>query len=587
MRSSSQQIFFLVTVILCHCIYYTDAQKVPKKKHGDDIKKESSSHLTETEQIKFTTLYFNGSKEKILGNYDQAASLYSQCIRINPKSASAMYELAGVYKEQGKYSDALYFARRASNLEPGNKWFLLLLAECYLNNNLFGNAAGVYEGLTKIYPYDLEFYDRWVNTLLQMGKLLDAIKVYDIVEKKFGVREEITLQKQRIYIKLGKLDKAVDEINRLMRANPREVRYYELLSDLYRANSMFDKALETLNRIPEIDPANGNVHLKLADLYRSSGKINNALEELKIAFSRPDIDLSLKMGHLMSLHLFTELNRDYKPQLLELTKILVETHPDEARSHAIYGDYLLRERNLEDAISHYAKAIELDKNAFGVWNQLVLTLTDLKQYDELYRTTLSAIELFPTQPVFYLFNGIAAIQKKQYKEAIDVINNGLKLVVDNNALLELFYSNLGDAYYQMGLHAASDSAYDKTLQINPENAYVLNNYSYYLSIRKQKLEKAEKMSKKANELDPDNSAFQDTYGWILYGIGRFEDAKVWMEKAIESGGNGNGVILEHYGDVLFQLGEKEKAMEQWQKAKESGRHSPQLPEKIIEKKIIE
>lgn len=289
----------------------------------------------------------------------------------------------------------------------------------------------------------------------------------------------------------------------------------------------------------------------------------------------------------MSLHLFTELNRDYKPQLLELTKILVETHPDEARSHAIYGDYLLRERNLEDAISHYAKAIELDKNAFGVWNQLVLTLTDLKQYDELYRTTLSAIELFPTQPVFYLFNGIAAIQKKQYKEAIDVINNGLKLVVDNNALLELFYSNLGDAYYQMGLHAASDSAYDKTLQINPENAYVLNNYSYYLSIRKQKLEKAEKMSKKANELDPDNSAFQDTYGWILYGIGRFEDAKVWMEKAIESGGNGNGVILEHYGDVLFQLGEKEKAMEQWQKAKESGRHSPQLPEKIIEKKIIE
>jgi len=95
------------------------------------------------------------------------------------------------------------------------------------------------------------------------------------------------------------------------------------------------------------------------------------------------------------------------------------------------------------------------------------------------------------------------------------------------------------------------------------------------------------MSKKSNELEPKNASFEDTYAWILYGLKRYEEAKEWLEKAFENGGDKNDVILEHYGDVLYKLGEKEKAQEYWAKAKEAGTGSAFLEKKIKEKKLIE
>jgi Tfp pilus assembly protein PilF len=84
---------------------------------------------------------------------------------------------------------------------------------------------------------------------------------------------------------------------------------------------------------------------------------------------------------------------------------------------------------------------------------------------------------------------------------------------------------------------------------------VLNNYAYYLSLRNEKLDKAEEMSKKSNEIDRDNASYNDTYGWILYGLGKYEDAKLWLEKAIANGASENAVILEHLRRCTIQIKE--------------------------------
>ena len=91
----------------------------------------------------------------------------------------------------------------------------------------------------------------------------------------------------------------------------------------------------------------------------------------------------------------------------------------------------------------------------------------------------------------------------------------------------------------------------------PENVVVLNNYSYYLSLREKDLEKAERMSKQCVELSPNQSTYQDTYGWVLYKLKRFNEAEEWLKKAVEGGGKSH-VIIEHYGDVLYQLIHKKK-----------------------------
>jgi len=95
------------------------------------------------------------------------------------------------------------------------------------------------------------------------------------------------------------------------------------------------------------------------------------------------------------------------------------------------------------------------------------------------------------------------------------------------------------------------------------------------------------MAKRATEIKPDNATNQDTYAWVLYIMGNYMEAKIWMERALQNGGDANAVILEHYGDILWQLDEKEKAVEFWINAKKTGTGSEFLDKKVEERKLFE
>ena len=116
---------------------------------------------------------------------------------------------------------------------------------------------------------------------------------------------------------------------------------------------------------------------------------------------------------------------------------------------------------------------------------------------------------------------------------------------------------------------------------------MLNNYAYYLSERNEELEKAERMSRKCNDLQPGVATYLDTYAWIFYKQGKFSEAKTWQEKAIAAGGDKEAVLIEYYGDILFKLGDSAGAVVQWKKAKDLGGASELIGRKITEGKLVE
>jgi Tfp pilus assembly protein PilF len=146
---------------------------------------------------------------------------------------------------------------------------------------------------------------------------------------------------------------------------------------------------------------------------------------------------------------------------------------------------------------------------------------------------------------------------------------------------------LGDAYNSTKEYAKSDSSFEQALRIMPTDATTLNNYAYYLSLRKERLNDAEKMSKKSLELQPNSKSFLDTYGWILFQQGNYQDAKKYIEKAISIDDEDNGTLYDHLGDVYYKLNHTEKALEYWLKAKQAGENSPTLLKKINDKKWYE
>jgi Tfp pilus assembly protein PilF len=242
---------------------------------------------------------------------------------------------------------------------------------------------------------------------------------------------------------------------------------------------------------------------------------------------------------------------------------------------------------LEKAKEYFAQAVVLDKSKYVIWNQLLIIESELQQFDEMIKHGKEALELFPNEPTIYLLLGIAYLQEKNPAEAVTVLKQGKNMIIDNKPLLGQFYANLGDAYYRTKQMDLSDESYEEALKINPNDTYVLNNYAYYLSLRNVKLDRAEEMSKKSNELERDNASYNDTYGWILFAQGKYAEAKLWLEKAVANGASNNAVILEHLGDVEYKLNNSQAALDYWIRAKKAGAGSDNLDRKINEKRLIE
>jgi tetratricopeptide (TPR) repeat protein len=408
-----------------------------------------------------------------------------------------------------------------------------------------------------------------------------------MLESKLGIMEEISIQKEKIYIMINKPEKAIEEVQKLSDAYPDEPRYLEMLAELYMTAGIYDQALITYNKILQLDPENPYINISLSDYYRKKGDLEKSNQYLRAGFANPNLDIDTKVNILLAYYSVNEIYGTHKEEAFDLATILVTTHPNDPKAHSIYADLLLQDKRYGEARQAFYKVLSLDSTKYLVWEQLLFVESELEDFPAMASEAKRAINLFPDQPLPYLFAGAADFQMKNFEEAAKSFRTGASFTVGNDKLLAQFYSYLGDTYFQLKDHEKSDEAYERVLKIDPGNSMVLNNYAYYLSLRGVKLEKAEQMAKKATELDPNNPSNQDTYGWVLYKLGKFDEAKEWIGKAIENGEDSSAVVLEHYGDVLWQLGDKKEAQKYWERALKAGKGSEFLEKKVQDKILYE
>ncbi|MFM7822267.1 MAG: tetratricopeptide repeat protein, partial [Bacteroidota bacterium] len=162
-----------------------------KPKAGKD------QELSEEQQVTLKFLFMNATKERVLGNTEKAIDLYAQCIRLDARHHASMYEIAKIYSEQKKYSDAVFFAAGAAQLDPTNEWYRVLLADLYMQTRLFKEGEVEYQKLFRDYPANFDYALDYAAALITNGKLQEAVKVYDEVEKRFGFSPELTMEKER------------------------------------------------------------------------------------------------------------------------------------------------------------------------------------------------------------------------------------------------------------------------------------------------------------------------------------------------------------------------------------------------------
>lgn len=572
------KIFFIIIILFfASC---TAEKKVSKQ---SDVK----NKISERQSQKDKSLFYDANKQKNLGNFSKASLLFEQCIEANPNNSAAMFELARIYNMQNHISLSILLTEKAADIEKENYWYKLFLAELYKKNSQYSMSSEIFESLVADYPENVEYKSDLALSYIIDSKYKKAINVFDLIEKQTGISEKISIQKKDLYLKINKINKAVDEIKKLISAFPEKSRYHSMLAELYFSNDMPEKAIKEYYEVLRIDPQNPYIHISISDYYRKNGDNEKAYNELKLGFANPDLEIDAKINILLAYFSVNEIYTTKKEKAFSLAKILLETHPDSPKSYSICADFLSKDGKNKEALSMFQKVVALDSSKYFIWEQMLVIESRLGEYELMAKDAETVIELFPMQSFPYLIGGMADNYNKNYNAAIKKLNQGIKLVVDNKEMLIQFYSSLGDAYNEEKEYHLSDDAYNKVLKLDPENSFVLNNYSYYLSLRNDNLEKAEQMAKKSVEIDTNSVSNLDTYAWVLYKLEKYKLAEDWSKKAVDKSKDKNAVILEHYGDILYKLKDNKQALIYWEKAKLAGKGSEFLDKKILNKKLYE
>lgn len=547
--------------------------------HGQRRKKKSKAPGYEDER-RITELFFDASKQKMLGNFEEAALLYHDCIKIDSRNAAAYYELGNLILATEQVEDALPFALRAMELDPSNEWYALFAANIHQNLDDFTSAAQIYEQLTKQFPSKIEYQYELGTAYLFLNKLEEAIAAYDRIEERIGVTEDMSVQKEKIYLQLDRLDDAVKEVENLIENFPGEQRYLGMLAEIYIANDMLDDAFSVYERMLKNDADDPILHLNLAEYYKKKGDNDRSYSELQLAFASSKLNIDNKIQVLMSYCTLTKRDDRLLTQAYELIDLMTEAHPKDAKAFAMKADFLLRDGKLEASRDAFYRTVALDSSRFPVWSQLVNVSYELRDFATMEKDSRTVLELFPNQGSMYLFNGIANNYLKQYEAAANVLEQGEVFTRSETYLHVQLLSTLGDVYNNMEAFSDSDKAFEKALSKDPNNAMILNNYGYFLSLRAENLDRAEELSKKSNLLQPREYNYQDTYAWILFQQKKYDEALEWITKALDNGGAKSGVIVEHHGDILYKLGNTSEAMTEWNNALELGDTSEELQGKI-------
>lgn len=559
-----------------------------------DKRKKGGSAPTEA-QLREAEFYFiEAEKHFILEDYAKALLYFQRVSELNPENGTVHYKIAEILSKSNKEEDLIKAAASidaALKMDTKNKYFYLLASSIYSNLTNFAKAAQLLETMMKEVKGTEEYLYQLAAIYQYDNKNDEAIRALDRAESLMGVNEISSLNKQRIYFEEGKIKEAIREGEKLLEAFPDEESYAMNFAEILSRQNQLTKAIEVAERFIATHPDAGNTKMLLAGFYRDNKEEEKAKKYLKEVFSDPNIDVSSKIivvstyaNTLGQQQAAGTTDTALQAFTFGLYNQLKESYPNEPNVHIVGGDlYLGLEKNGE-AKKEYLTAIQKGSTSFDAWQNLLYLESQDNEFDSIIVHSELGLEIFPNQAMLYYFNGFAHARVNNHKEAAYALEQAKRLSTSNEGMVSEINGLLGDIYNSLKDYKKSDESYDAALAFNPNNYLILNNYSYYLALRNEFLEKAERMAALVVKNNPTNNSYLDTYAWVLFTRAKYKDARKIMEKVIESNPT-NSTFYEHYGDILFKLGNVEEAVKQWEKAKSFDNTNELIDKKIANRRL--
>lgn len=423
--------------------------------------------------------------------------------------------------------------------------------------------------------------------LTSVGRTADALKAYMRAAERPPVIVAVYQAVVRILADDRRTAEALPLLIRARKSFATEPGSLLDIADLYRVIGSADArwqvqakaaALEVLAQVRSLKPEDPALALRLSDRYAQLGQADQAEAVLRELQERAPRN-SAAVSRLAELYLRSGRIPEASRQLEALRKI----DPANPVTYYFLGVVALEEKQFERARNHFERAILINPGLEPAHTDLAVALLSLLRPEEAVSVLDRARKEVPPSFRIEYLSGVARSQLKRFDQALEAYSAAEKLGSTNQPPLtdHRFYFQVGALLERKGDETKSIEYLEKALELKPDYDDALNHLGYMWAEKGKNLPKARAMIEQALKAEPENPAYMDSMGWVLFKLGKHPEALDWLLKARQRMTEPDATVLDHVGDAAAACARWDLAREAWA-ASLKVEASPAIAKKLAE-----
>ncbi|MDP2160572.1 MAG: CDC27 family protein [Flavobacterium sp.] len=393
----------------------------------------------------FQVFFYESLKQKGIENYDKAINALERCEKLQPNNPVVYFELGKNYFSQKDYSNAYENFEKATKIDQNNRWYWAGLYDVAFAMRDYDNAIN---HLNKLITFKKEYKEELVKVYMTTQKFDKALDLITELEESIGKSEQRSQYKAQIMSLSKYKGQEKSSLEAAISKYPKEESNYIALIYIYSEENQYEKAFEVARQLEKEIPSSDWAQVSLFKFYLEQNEADKAIAAMDRAISSSKIDKKIKHRVFNEFIVFAKDDPKY---VATIDKAITYFKDDKEISIAKeLGKFYQNKANWANASKYYE--MQFNNTPEDIENRMLLlqAYVETNRFEPLVDLSDKSLELYPLQPDFYYYAGLANNQLKKHKKAKDLLESGLDYIVDNPKLEANFYIQLGEAYNGLG-----------------------------------------------------------------------------------------------------------------------------------------
>ena len=393
----------------------------------------------------FQNSFYESLLQKGIENYDKAITALEKCNKLQPENDVVYFEMGKNYLAQKNYKDAYDSFEKAVKINPKNQWYWVGMYDVCYETKDFTQAIVI---VTKLIEFKKGYKEDLVSLYMNTQQFEKALNLINELNDTIGKTEQRENYKAQILRESKYQNTEIDNLIAQIKKFPKEESNYISLIFLYSENNQEDKAVEITKQLEKEIPSSDWAQVSLFKYHLNNNDGASVVQSMNKVFASAKIDSKIKHRMLNEFLIFIKDKPEFDK---DLEKAISYFDSDkEVKVAKEIAKFYHNKSEWDKAIKYYEKHLKNNSEDFETQLLLLEVYTEKQDFSSVAKRAENLQELYPSQPQFYYYAGLAYNQLLQYKKAKDALEAGIDYVIDDKALEINFNIQLGEAWAGLG-----------------------------------------------------------------------------------------------------------------------------------------